>query len=380
MTLDPERGNLCPVLALFTKPCLLLHVPSNLIYHLLSARQAIHHAFFQFEQCSVNQLCISAIDISAVVLSFIASPRLDIVSPGKLAVNHALLLLSDSALPLGSFAFSSGLESYLAHHRTGARGLIPGSSSLTSAVAAAAGSPSAPGNSLKALPSFMLFLSLSLASVASTALPYVLAAHGSPETIAALDDQYDASLPCTVARRASIAQGRALLNVWGRSFVASFSGVAARDEDLRGAITAIEGLRQASSSHPSSSSHRSTSTAPHDPDSHPIDTRLAPSPLSSHFPPLWGAVTRIMSVTTYDAAYVFLLNHVKTVVSAAVRANVLGPYQAQAILVDGRTREAIERALHKNRSVAVQGAAQTAPVLDLWIGRHELLYSRIFNS
>lgn len=39
------------------------------------------------------------------------------MSPAAL---HTLLLLADSALPLGSFAFSSGLESFLAHHRPAA--------------------------------------------------------------------------------------------------------------------------------------------------------------------------------------------------------------------------------------------------------------------
>lgn len=378
MTLDSEHGNLCPVLALFTILWLLLLVPQNMTYQSLSLRQAISIT----SSCSLSDgrqsIFISAIDTSAV-LSCIASPRPGIVSHGKVAVNHALLLLSDSALPLGSFAFSSGLESYLAHHRRRARGSIPGSSSFTSSSSAVSGSPPTPGNSVRAVPSFMLFLSLSLSSVASTALPYVLAAHRSPETIIALDDQYDASLACTVARRASIAQGRALLSVWTRAFAASLSGAVAGDEDLQAAVAAIEELRRASS-HPSSSSHRSTSTAPHVPDSRPRGTHHAPFPPSSHFPPLWGAVTRVMAVAAYEAAYVFLLNHVKAVVSAAVRANVLGSYQAQAILVDDRTREAIERALHENRTVAVQNAAQTAPVLDLWMGRHELLYSRIFNS
>ena len=38
-----------------------------------------------------------------------------------------------------------------------------------------------------------------------------------------LDNDFDASTPCTVARRASIAQGRALLTVWERSFKAQYA-------------------------------------------------------------------------------------------------------------------------------------------------------------
>ena len=98
--------------------------------------------------------------------------------------NHFLLLLSDSALPLGSFAFSSGLESYLAHTR--------GSSS------------------------FSTFLPISVSSYAATTLPFVLAAHRDPSSIADLDDYLDAAIICTVGRRASIAQGRALLGIWER--------------------------------------------------------------------------------------------------------------------------------------------------------------------
>ena len=75
---------------------------------------------------------------------------------------HALLLLSDSALPLGSFAFSSGLESFLAHHR------------FTNAAA-----------KVIALDTF---LEQSISNVASTALPYVFAAYNDPNRLEDLDN------------------------------------------------------------------------------------------------------------------------------------------------------------------------------------------------
>jgi urease accessory protein len=103
--------------------------------------------------------------------------------------DHLLLLLSDSALPIGSFAFSSGLESFI-HH-------LPSSASLDSLVH---------------------FLHHSLRSLAFTTLPFVSAANTSPDNAVALDEHFDATVTCPVAQRASIAQGKALLTIWEKAF------------------------------------------------------------------------------------------------------------------------------------------------------------------
>lgn len=58
----------------------------------------------------------------------------------------------------------------------------------------------------------------------------------------------------------------------------------------------------------------------------------------------------------------------------------MGPYQAQGVLASGWLREEVERGVSGNWDVAVEEAGQRVPVLDLWVGRHEVLYSRIFNS
>lgn len=81
-----------------------------------------------------------------------------------------------------------------------------------------------------------------------------------------------------------------------------------------------------------------------------------------------------------DAAYLFLFSHVRTVISAAVRAGVLGPYQAQAILASKELQERIRSLVEEMWERKVEDAGQTVPVMDLWVGRHEKLYSRIFNS
>ncbi|KAA8643257.1 hypothetical protein EYZ11_011510 [Aspergillus tanneri] len=252
-----------------------------------------------------------------------------------LVPTHALLLLSDSALPLGSFAYSSGLESYLAHNKPLPRSVTP-------------------------LASFHRFLKLSITSIASTSIPYVLAAFRNPGDLETLDNDLDASTPCVVAQRASISQGRALISVWERAFRGTYAsgpflaGIAAAQ-----AVKAIESFGD---------SLKSSLGDAND---------LGPK---GHFAPLWGVVCLAMGMDAYQTAYVFLLNHAKAVLSAAVRASVLGPYQAQSVLAGQHLQDMITERLDREWETPVEDAGQAVPSLDLWMGRHELLYSRIFNS
>ena len=236
---------------------------------------------------------------------------------------HALLLLSDSALPLGSFAFSSGLESYLAHR------------------------PSRP------VPSILSFLSLSLSSVTSTLLPYLLTAFKEPTALASLDDTLDACTLCHVARRASIAQGCALLTLWERAFRATV------DSEVPAALVLArfaKDLKEGSG------------------------TELDREVRGGHFAPIWGVVTVAMGISITDSAYAFLLGHAKAVLSAAVRASLVGPYQAQSVLAGEWLRQKIAKCLEDNWEIHIDDAGQVVPLMDIWIGRHEKLYSRIFNS
>ncbi|GAM86688.1 hypothetical protein ANO11243_047070 [Dothideomycetidae sp. 11243] len=246
---------------------------------------------------------------------------------------HALLLLSDSALPLGSFAFSAGLESHLSHAKQAHR----------------------------PPPSLPLFLHHSLSNQASTQLPFVLAGYRSPTSIADLDDTLDAATPCVVARRASAAQGRALAGLWTRALRSATSPSTNKE-----IVDAVDG--------------------------YVADLRSAQAP--THLAPLWGGVCAALALDEWDAAYVFLLSHAKAVVSAGVRAGVMGPYQGQALLASEEVRGWIEgfvrREMEGMRSAhddnddhdvhRVAHAGVSVPAMDLWMGRHELLYSRIFNS
>ncbi|KAJ5127623.1 hypothetical protein N7448_008402 [Penicillium atrosanguineum] len=245
---------------------------------------------------------------------------------------HALLLLSDSALPLGSFAYSSGLESYLAHHKP---------------------------QRTNPVTSFHRFLKLSIASLASTSLPYVLAGYRAPETLETLDNDLDASTPCIVAQRASVAQGRALIGVWERAFRVSFALPTGTDAGADVAVSAIDEFSDALKT------------------TYDNQDELGPM---GHFAPLWGVVCRAMGLDLHQTAYIFVLNHAKAVLSAAVRASVMGPYQAQNILASQTLQDTIMSRIEREWETEVEQAGQVVPALDLWVGRHELLYSRIFNS
>ncbi|KAJ8068838.1 hypothetical protein OCU04_002528 [Sclerotinia nivalis] len=245
--------------------------------------------------------------------------------------NHFLLLLSDSALPLGSFAFSSGLESYLAH--------------------------------TKPRSSFTDFLAFSLSSYSSTTLPFVLAAHRNPGDLIDLDDAQDASIMCTVGRRASIAQGRALLSIWDRSLSAALSPELSTSASAVGnnILKEFSALLKSISSAPKTTSGEIP-------------------PVSAHLAPLFGAITSTVGMSLEQTAYVFMLSHVKALLSAAVRASMFGPYHAQKVLASGEVQMGIKEAIEKEWNTKVEDAGQSVPVMDLWIGRHEMLYSRIFNS
>lgn len=244
---------------------------------------------------------------------------------------HALLLLSDSALPLGSFAFSSGLESYLAHHK----------STTTKATASQ---------------DFDTFLELSLRNLSSTSLPYVLESYQSPTHLLSLDNDMDASTPCTVARRASIAQGKALLQLWERALAPAAAGISSTSQssivEVNAFIAALKGSR---------------------PDAYGLQ-------LNAHFAPLFGVVCRALELGADETAYLFLLNHAKAVLSAAVRASVFGPYQSHAVLASKALQDRIKACVGREKGTCVANAGLTVPPMDIWLGRHELLYSRIFNS
>ena len=161
---------------------------------------------------------------------------------------------------------------------------------------------------------------------------------------------------CAVGRRASVAQGRALLSIWDRSFSSALPTGASVD--------AVEALQEVTVLLRSTASNASG------------DLPAA----SAHIGPLFGAIAGILGMSLQQTAYVFMLSHVKALLSAAVRASMFGPYHAQKLLASVEVQEGIREVIDREWVTKIEDAGQSVPVIDLWIGRHEMLYSRIFNS
>jgi urease accessory protein len=108
-----------------------------------------------------------------------------------------------------------------------------------------------------------------------------------------------------------------------------------------------------------------------------------------HFAPLWGVICLASGQNIEQAAYVFLLNHSRAVLSAALRtkASAIGQFHQYAVLggahlLSGRRtlHELICDCLSRAWHLEPEDAGQVVPPMDLWTGRHDLLYTRVFNS
>jgi len=276
--------------------------------------------------------------------------------------SYLLLLLSDANLPTGSFVASAGLESTAAH----ALFHVPGP----------------PGSDILA------FLRSSVDTYARSALPFardahrITAAYTSGETeldtaltaLTRLDALYDASTLNHIARRASCAQGAALLTLYTRGFTRPallllLPNDGEEEEEDRGAVL-VAALKL-------------------------LVRRGEPDAPVWHLPVCWGVLTGALGLTVERGAHLHLFLHARGVLSAAVRMNIVGPYAAQQLLLHA-VRRVVDDALASTAHI-VSGAlrderdleraevderlpATTWPLGEILAARHDLLHSRIFNS
>lgn len=271
---------------------------------------------------------------------------------------YLLLLLADSNLPTGSFVASSGLESYLKHGFS--------SSSAESTIVA--------------------FITDSLASYARSTLPFVSDAHhlvalareqrrGEGELnevlkdLMELDHLYNSMTLNHVARRASKAQGVALLTLYSKGFARPSSLSALTDSEPHHHETAMNRLFSQ------------------------FKLSVRKEEVDGHLPTCWGALTAALGLALDRAQYLHLFLHARSLLSASVRLNDIGPYGAQQILLHvlrplitaeaercHELRTELFQTKETGFDVTIQGPANTWPLGEILASRHDLQHSRIFNS
>jgi urease accessory protein len=173
------------------------------------------------------------------------------------------------------------------------------------------------------------FAETSLEQLGHAALPFVTAAFDAPEKLSEFDVLCDAFTTNHVANRASRAQGRAFLTAVERIF----------KSEIENRKSEIE---------------------------------------FAHFAPVFGACLRRLAVSREATMRLFVFNHLRSVLAAAVRLNIIGPMEAQSTQHQLAARA--ELVGSHCAALTLDDLAQTAPLLDLWQGAQDRLYSRLFQS
>jgi urease accessory protein len=169
-------------------------------------------------------------------------------------------------------------------------------------------------------------LETSLRQLGHASLPFVSAAHDEPGQLPVLDKWCDTFITSHVANRASRLQGRAFLS----SMEKIFPG------------------------------------------------RQIVHPPCGHFAPVFGTVTRTLGLERSRAERMFFFQYLRGLIAAAIRLGIVGPMQGQAL--QHRLNPLAAEILAQCHTLSTAEAAQTAPLLEMWQGTQDRLYSRLFQS
>jgi urease accessory protein len=149
-----------------------------------------------------------------------------------------------------------------------------------------------------------------------------------------LDLECDAQMMNHVARRASLAQGLSYLSLMGRSFPESdYASV-------------LKELKQS--------------------------IRLGKTP--GHYPISFGACNRALGISLQDTRKMALFIHARSLLSSAIRLNIIGPYESLKMMTE------LKDQVNELLAEASDESIQTSPLLDIYQGMHDQLYSRLFHS
>lgn len=175
------------------------------------------------------------------------------------------------------------------------------------------------------------FIEASLDQSGHASLPFVFAVFDQPERLPEMDRLCNAFTNNHIANRASRAQGRAFLLAVGRIF-----------KEL-------------------------------------MEHELMQSTLPfGHVAPVFGACARRLGLLRETTGRMYLFNQLRGLLAAGVRLNIVGPLEAQ--IISRQLYPRAEAVLTDCSKLTLDEIAQTAPLLDLWQGAHDRLYSRLFQS
>ncbi|KAJ2118603.1 hypothetical protein GGF48_004514 [Coemansia sp. RSA 921] len=110
--------------------------------------------------------------------------------------------------------------------------------------------------------------------------------------------------------------------------------------------------------------------------------------MRAHWPVIFGFVCAAVGISIEHTQQLFMFQFVRQIFSAAIRLNLVGPLRAQALQCDMQLAASDLLEQHARLRVAFdspedvfgESAVYTEPVLELYQGMHDRLYSRIFNS
>jgi len=98
----------------------------------------------------------------------------------------------------------------------------------------------------------------------------------------------------------------------------------------------------------------------------------------NHFACVFGGTLALLGVPQETTTRLFFFNHLRGTLAAAVRLNIVGPMEAQSLQHQFSTlAETISKSA---ATLTLDDLAQTSPLLELWQGAQDRLYSRLFQS
>jgi len=97
-----------------------------------------------------------------------------------------------------------------------------------------------------------------------------------------------------------------------------------------------------------------------------------------HLPVVLGLLAQALQIQREAALRVYLFITMRGILSAAVRLGAVGPLEAQHI--QSTLTAALEALTLEALTLKLKDVAQTAPLIELWRGAQDRLYSRVFQS